>query len=254
LAAKVADDALGERFATEFRAAGVAYNTPPLKAPPTTARCLIAVTSDGQRSMNTFLGASTLLVANDIDETLIESGEILFLEGYLFDRDEAKAAFIHAAETARAAKRKVALTLSDLFCVERHRDSFRHLVKGHVDILFANEAEILNLYETSDLGAALNTARAACPMVAVTRSEHGSVIAAGPETFNINAAPVAKVIDTTGAGDQYAAGFLFGHARGRPLAECGALASLAAAEVISHMGPRPETNLRALALKAGLSI
>lgn len=251
---KVADDALGERFATEFRAAGVAYATPPLKAPPTTARCLIAVTPDGQRSMNTFLGASTLLVANDIDEDLISAGAILFLEGYLFDRDEAKAAFVHAAETARAAKRKVALTLSDLFCVERHRDSFRHLVQGHVDILFANEAEILNLYETSDLGAALNTARAACPIVAVTRSEHGSVIAAGPETFNVNAAPVAKVVDTTGAGDQYAAGFLFGHARGRPLPECGALASLAAAEVISHMGPRPETDLRGLALKAGLSV
>jgi sugar/nucleoside kinase (ribokinase family) len=251
---KVADDALGERFATEFRAAGVAYNTPPLKAPPTTARCLIAVTSDGQRSMNTFLGASTLLVANDIDEEMISAGEILFLEGYLFDRDEAKAAFIHAAETARAAKRKVALTLSDLFCVERHRDSFRHLVKGHVDILFANEAEILNLYETSDLGAALNAARSACPIVAVTRSEHGSVIAAGAETFNISAAPVGKVVDTTGAGDQYAAGFLFGHARGRPLQECGALASLAAVEVISHMGPRPETNLRALALKSGLTV
>ncbi|MDX2274252.1 MAG: adenosine kinase [Hyphomonadaceae bacterium] len=251
---KVADDELGERFATEFRAAGVTYNTPPLKAPPTTARCLIAVSPDGQRSMNTFLGASTLLVANDIDEELISAGQILFLEGYLFDRDEAKAAFVHAAETARAAKRKVALTLSDLFCVERHRDSFRHLVKGHVDILFANEAEILNLYETNDLGAALEAARSACPIVAVTRSEHGSVIAAGSDTFNVNAAPVAKVVDTTGAGDQYAAGFLFGHARGKPLPECGALASLAAEEVISHMGPRPETNLRALALRAGVAV
>lgn len=251
---KVADDALGARFATEFRAAGVAYSTPPLKAPPTTARCLIAVTPDGQRSMSTFLGASTLLVANDIDAELIAAGEILFLEGYLFDRDEAKAAFVHAAESARSAKRKVTLTLSDLFCVERHRDSFRHLVKGHVDILFANEAEILNLYETDDLGAALSAARSACPIVAVTRSERGSVIAAGAETINVSAAPVAKVVDTTGAGDQYAAGFLFGYARGHALAECGALASLAAAEVISHMGPRPETNLRSLALKAGLSV
>ncbi len=251
---KVADDALGARFTTEFRAAGVTFNTAPRPAPPGTARCLIAVTPDGQRSMNTYLGASTLLAAGDLDAELIQAGETLFLEGYLFDRDEAKAAFVRAAEIARAAGRKVALTLSDTFCVDRHRDSFRHLVSGHVDILFCNEAEVLSLYESSDLGAALESARKACPLVAVTRSEIGSLVATRDETVEVKAYPVAKVVDTTGAGDQYAAGFLFGYARKRSLAECGALASLAAAEVISHMGPRPEQNLRALALKSSFRV
>jgi sugar/nucleoside kinase (ribokinase family) len=250
---KVADDELGARFTREFRAAGVAFDTAPRAAPPGTARCLIAVTPDGQRSMNTYLGASTLLEPADIDSALIASGAVTFLEGYLFDRDEAKAAFVKAAEIARAAGRKVALTLSDTFCVERHRDSFRHLVAGHVDILFANEHEILALYETGDVMAAIETARGQCPIVAVTRSADGSLIAAGAETFVIAAAPIAKVVDSTGAGDLYAAGFLFGHARGRSLPECGALASLAAAEVISHMGPRPEASLAALAAKAGLA-
>lgn len=251
---KVADDDLGVRFTQEFRAAGVTFNTPPRPTPPGTARCLIAVTPDGQRSMSTYLGASTLLNADDIDATLIEAGGILFLEGYLFDRDEAKAAFVRAAEIARAAGRKVALTLSDTFCVDRHRESFRHLVAGHVDILFANENEILSLYESKDLNAALEKARTACPIVAVTRSEHGSVIAAGAETVTVQPMPVARVVDSTGAGDQYAAGFLLGYAKGRTLAECGALASLAAAEVISHMGPRPETNLRGLALSRGFRV
>lgn len=251
---KVADDDLGVRFTQEFRAAGVTFNTPPRPTPPGTARCLIAVTPDGQRSMSTYLGASTLLNADDIDATLIEAGGILFLEGYLFDRDEAKAAFVRAAEIARAAGRKVALTLSDTFCVDRHRESFRHLVAGHVDILFANENEILSLYESKDLNAALEKARSACPIVAVTRSEHGSVIAAGAETVTVQPMPVARVVDSTGAGDQYAAGFLLGYAKGRTLAECGALASLAASEVISHMGPRPETNLRGLALSRGFRV
>lgn len=251
---KVAGDALGAQFTREFRAAGVAFNTAPRSAPPGTARCLIAVTPDGQRSMNTYLGASTLLDANDLDTGLIQSGETLFLEGYLFDRDEAKAAFVRAAEIARAAGRKVSLTLSDTFCVDRHRDSFRHLVSGHVDILFCNESEILSLYESNDLGDAIAQARNACPLVAVTRSEHGSMIVTKDETVEAKAFPVAKVVDTTGAGDQYAAGFLFGYTRNKSLAECGALASLAAAEVISHMGPRPETSLRELAQKHGLSI
>ena len=204
--------------------------------------------------MSTYLGASTLLSADDIDASLIQSGAILFLEGYLFDRDEAKAAFVRAAEIAAANDRKVSLTLSDIFCVERHRESFQHLVAHHVDILFANEREILGLYETSDLQTALAAARAACPIVAVTRSELGSVIVSEAGETHVAPAPVARVVDSTGAGDQYAAGFLFAHARGRPLAECGALASLAAAEVIAHMGPRPETNLRALALKSGFRV
>lgn len=251
---KVADDELGTKFTLEFRAAGVTFNTPPRPAPPGTARCLIAVTPDGQRSMSTYLGASTLLASSDVDAALIQAGKLLFLEGYLFDRDEAKAAFVHAAEIARAAGRKVSLTLSDTFCVERHRESFKHLVAGHVDILFANENEILSLYEEQDLGAALEAARKACPLVVVTRSALGSLIAADGETIEVKAAPVEAVVDTTGAGDLYAAGFLFGYARERPLAECGALASLAAAEVISHMGPRPETNLRAFALSKGMRV
>lgn len=251
---RVAEDDLGGRFTQEFRAAGVAFDTPARAAPPGTARCLIAVTPDGQRSMSTYLGASTLLSTEDIDATLIQSGETLFLEGYLFDRDEAKAAFVRASEIARAAGRKVALTLSDRFCVDRHRESFQYLVKGHVDILFSNESEISGLYESDDLGAALDKARKACPTVIVTRGESGSVIAAGAETVEVQPMPVAKVVDSTGAGDQYAAGFLFGYARGRSLAECGALASLAAGEVISHMGPRPETNLRALALSSGFRV
>lgn len=251
---KVAQDDLGARFTKEFRAAGVAFNTAPRPGTPGTARSLIVVTPDGQRSMNTYLGASTLLSAEDLDEELIQSGQTLFLEGYLFDRDEAKAAFVRAAEIARAADRKVSLTLSDTFCVDRHRDSFRHLVAGHVDILFCNESEILSLYECTDLGDAIAQARKACPLVAVTRSEHGSIIVTKDDTVEAKAFSVSKVVDTTGAGDQYAAGFLFGYTRGRSLADCGALASLAAAEVISHMGPRPETSLRELAQQRGLSI
>jgi sugar/nucleoside kinase (ribokinase family) len=251
---KVADDALGVQFTQAFRAAGVAFQTPPRPAPPGTARSLIAVTPDGHRSMNTYLGASTLLSPSDIDAAFIRAGQTLFLEGYLFDRDEAKAAFVHAAEIARAGARKVALTLSDKFCVDRHRESFKHLVAGHVDILFANEAEVLSLFESNDLGAALEAARRACPIVIVTRSAAGSLIAAAGDVVTIKAMPVEHVVDTTGAGDQYAAGFLFGFARGQSLPECGALASLAAAEVISHMGPRPETSLGTLALKHGYRV
>lgn len=248
---KVADDGLGARFAEAFRAAGVSFNTPPRAGQPGTARSLIAVTPDGHRSMSTYLGASTLLAPSDIDAELIGAGGILFLEGYLFDRDEAKAAFVRAAEIAQAAERKVALTLSDLFCVERHKQSFRQLVAGHVDILFANEAEILGLYDATVLEDALLIAQRDCPIVAVTRSEHGSVIMANAETIHVAAVP-AKVVDTTGAGDLYAAGFLFGLARGESLARCGALGSLAAAEVIAHLGPRPDVSLRDLAVKAGL--
>lgn len=251
---KVADDDLGRRFTEAFRASGVKYDTPPRGRPPGTARCLIVVTPDGQRSMNTYLGASTLLTADDLDVGLIQSAPILFLEGYLFDREEAKAAFIRASEIARAAERRVSITLSDVFCVERHRDSFKHLVANHIDILFANEREILELYETSDLAAALKAASSACRTVAVTRSELGSVIIHEGVETHIPPFPVQNVVDSTGAGDLYAAGFLFGFARGRPIAECGALASLAAAEVISHMGPRPETNLRGLALKHGFRV
>ncbi len=243
---KVADDALGAQFTQAFRAGGVVFDTPPRKGTPGTARSMIAVTPDGHRSMNTYLGASTLLEPADIDRALIEAGQITFLEGYLFDRDEAKAAFVRAAEFAKGAGRRVSLTLSDVFCVERHRESFKQLVAGHIDILFANENEILALYETDNLDDAAERAQRDCPIVAVTRSEHGSMIIANAELIHVPAEP-ANVIDTTGAGDLYAAGFLFGLATGRPLDICAKLGSIAAGEVISHIGPRPETSLKALA-------
>jgi sugar/nucleoside kinase (ribokinase family) len=247
---KVADDALGRGFASAFRAIGADFETPARPGPPGTARSLIVVTPDGERSMSTYLGASTLLAKADIDRAQIEAATITYLEGYLFDREDAKAAFVRAAEIARAAGRKVAVTLSDFFCVERHRASFSHLVAHHIDILLANEAELTALYETSDFRAALETARAACPIVAVTRGDKGSVVVAGPDHFEIAAPPVARVLDTTGAGDQYAAGFLHGYAQARPLAACGALGALAAAEVIAHIGPRPEASLKTLAEQA----
>ncbi|MDX2237627.1 MAG: adenosine kinase [Hyphomonadaceae bacterium] len=249
---KVADDALGARFIKEFRAGGVAFDSAARPGPPSTARCIIAVSPDGQRSMNTYLGASTLLEPADVVPSVIQSGAIVFLEGYLFDRDEAKAAFVRAAEIAKAAGRRVALTTSDVFCVERHRTSFRHLVAGHIDVLLANEGELLSLYETASLTEALAAARADCPVVAVTRSAQGSIVADAAGAVEIAAEPVAQVVDTTGAGDLYAAGFLFGLSRGRPLAECGKLGAIAAGEVISHMGPRPETRLDALVRAAGL--
>jgi sugar/nucleoside kinase (ribokinase family) len=251
---KVADDELGAQYRRELVASGVTFNTPAFSAPPGTARSLIAVTPDAHRSMNTFLGASSLLSSNDVDDQLVRDSSVLFLEGYLFDREAAKMAFVHAAEIAKSAGRKVSLTLSDLFCVDRHHQSFLHLVDGHVDILFANEREILRLYETSSLKEAMEAARKHCPLTAITLSDKGSIIVTANETVEVKADPVAKVIDTTGAGDQYAAGFLFGLSRERPLAECGALASLAAAEVISHMGPRPDVSLRGLALQRGMKV
>jgi sugar/nucleoside kinase (ribokinase family) len=213
---------------------------------------MIAVTPDGQRSMSTYLGAASLLEPAHIDPALVQRGAITFLEGYLFDRDEAKAAFVRAAEIARAADRKVALTLSDGFCVERHRDSFIHLIANHIDVLLCNEDEILRLYETADFEAALTRARAECPLVACTRSAKGAVIGQGAEVVSVPAEPVGRIVDTTGAGDQFAAGFLFGVAKGRPLADCGKLGVMAAAEVISHIGPRPIVKLSMLAEQRGL--
>ena len=249
---KVADDQLGGIFAHDLRAAGVAYGTPPLTGGPSTARCLIAVTPDGERSMNTFLGASTLFSESDLDPDMIRGAKAVFLEGYLFDKDEAKQAFVAASEIAAAAGRKVALTLSDLFCVERHRASFRYLVKSHVDILFANEDEIVALYEAKDFDDALIMAREECEFAALTRSEKGSVVVSSESAFVVPADPVENVVDATGAGDLYAAGFLHGWARGRSPYDCGRLGTVAAAEVISHYGARPETSLKELARAKGL--
>jgi len=251
---KVADDTLGAQFKKEMEAGGVPFETAPLIEGPATARSIIFVTPDGARSMNTFLGASVMFSPADVDEAMVQGGAILYLEGYLFDREEAKAAFIHASEIATAAGRKVSLTLSDGFCVDRHRSSFRHLVKNHVDILFSNEEELLSLYETDDFDAAVAALRGDQALAAVTRGEKGSVVIGDGEPIHVPAEPVSEVVDTTGAGDQYAAGFLLGHARGLPLALCAKLGHIAAAEVISHYGPRPEVSLRDLAGAAGISL
>ena len=244
---KVRDDQLGEVFRHDLAAVGVGYSTAPATTGPSTGRCLIVVTPDAQRTLTTYLGASVHLGPADVDRALIERAGILYLEGYLFDPPEAQRAFRTAADMAHAAGRKVALTLSDPFCVDRHRAAFRELVERHVDILFANEVEIRSLYEAADFDAALQQARRHCAVAALTRSELGSVVAAGDEIHVIDAHPVAQVVDTTGAGDLYAAGFMVGLSRGLDLATCGRLGSLAAAEVISHVGARPQTPLVELA-------
>jgi sugar/nucleoside kinase (ribokinase family) len=212
----------------------------------------VLVTPDGQRTMHTFLGVSPQLGDGEVDETLIRSARIVYLEGYLFDRPEAKAAFRQAAAIAGKAGRQVALSLSDAFCVDRHRAEFLSLIRGHVDILFANEAEITSLYRTSSFDEAARLARADTKLAALTRSEKGSVILGQGTSVSVPAAPVAKVVDTTGAGDLYAAGFLYGIATGRDLETAGRLGSLAAGEIISHIGARPEKPLLELARQAGL--
>jgi len=249
---KVHDDELGRVFAHDMRAGGVRFETAPLRQGAPTARCLILVTPDAQRTMSTFLGACVALGPDDIPAALIASAQVTYLEGYLFDPPQAKAAFRKAAELAHAAGRRVSLTLSDAFCVERYRAEFRALIAGHVDVLFANEAEIGSLYETRDFDAALAAVRGQCEIACLTRSEKGSIVVTDSETHRIPAAPVGRLVDTTGAGDLYASGFLFGLTHGRDLALSGRLGSLAAAEVIGHYGARPETSLQALAAKAGL--
>jgi sugar/nucleoside kinase (ribokinase family) len=244
---KVRDDQLGEVFSHDLRAVGVGYSTPAATTGPPTGRCLIVVTPDAQRTLTTYLGASVHLGPGEIDKRLIERASILYLEGYLFDPPEAQRAFRAAADMAHAAGRKVALTLSDPFCVDRHRDAFRELVERHVDVLFANEAEIRSLYRTTDFDGALRQVRGHCAVAALTRSERGSVVVAGDEVHVIAASPVKTVVDTTGAGDLYAAGFMIGLSRGLDPATCGRLGSLAAAEVISHVGARPQTPLAELA-------
>ena len=251
---KVADDALGQAFREGMQAADVPFTTAPLRDGPGTARSIIFVTPDGHRSMNTYLGASVEFSPEDVDAEMVRSAGILYLEGYLFDKEVAKAAFVHAAEIAHAANRKVSLTLSDRFCVDRHRDSFRHLIRNQVDILFANEDELLSLYQTEDFDAAIALLRSETALAAITRSEKGSVLVAGGDPIAVPAEPLAQLVDTTGAGDQYAAGVLMGIARDLPLATCARLGHIAAAEVISHYGPRPETSLKTLAAAAGIEL
>lgn len=242
---KVAADQLGQVFAHDIKAAGVHFPTAPLASGAPTARCLILVTPDGQRTMNTFLGACVTFGPEDVDAAEVARAKVVYLEGYLFDPPAAQAAFRAAAKAAHAAGRKVALTLSDPFCVGRHRDAFRAFVAEECDILFANEAEILALYETDDFEAAARRVAQDVEIAALTRSEHGSVILAGGERHVIAAQPT-QVVDTTGAGDAYAAGFLAAWTLGKPLAEAGRWGSIAAAEVISHYGARPQADLKAL--------
>lgn len=251
---KVADDQLGQVFTHDIRAAGVHFNTPPLVDGAGTGRCLINVTPDGQRTMSTFLGAANQLTVADVDADLIGDSAIVYLEGYLFDPAPARAAFEAAAEAAHAAGRKVAITLSDAFVVGRWRDELLTFIEASADIVLANEAELLALYETEDFDAAAEKLSEIVEVAAVTRGEHGSVILKGEQRVRIPAFAVDRVVDTTGAGDQYAAGFLLGLARGLSLADAGALGSLAAAEVIAHWGPRPMTSLHELAEQKGLRL
>jgi sugar/nucleoside kinase (ribokinase family) len=245
---KVADDQLGEVFSHDIRAVGVRFETAKVPGGDTsTARCLIMVTPDAQRTMSTFLGACLQLGPDDIDERLIADSKVVYLEGYLWDPPAAKEAFLKAARVARRAGRKVALSLSDPFCVERHRNELRELVHEHVDILFANEREACALYQVEQVEQAVEELRGRCELAAVTLSARGSLVLAGEQAIPVPAARVERVVDTTGAGDLYAAGFLHGYCTGRPPELCARLGSLCAAEVIAHFGARPEISLRKLA-------
>ena len=247
---KVADDELGKIFQHDLRSMGIQFDTQPLVMGSKTGRCLILVTPDAQRTMNTYLGAGVELTPGDVDEDMITNAQVTYLEGYLFDPQNAKQAFIKAAETAHAAGHRVALSLSDPFCVDRHRSDFLRLVENHVDILFANEDEIKSLFMQDNFEDAASAISEHVEIAALTRSEKGAVIRNGKNEFLIPAAPVENVIDTTGAGDQFAAGFLFGFTSGKDIETAGKLGALAASEVISHMGPRPETAYKNFIQKA----
>ena len=252
---KVKDDQLGQVFTHDIRAAGVAFDTPPDADGPSTARCYILVTPDGERTMNTFLGAAQDLHPNDIDADAIAGAAITYLEGYLWDPPHAKEAFLKAAGIAHGAGRSVALTLSDAFCVDRYRAEFLDLIRnGTVDIVFANEHELHSLYQTADFETAINALRNDAKLAVITRSEMGCVVVTREQTDAVRAAPIERVVDATGAGDLFAAGFLVGLSRGADNRTAARLGALAAAEVILHLGARPETSLRQLALQGGLAV
>ena len=250
---RVRNDQLGGIFAHDIRSVGARFDTPAATDGPSTARCLIFVTPDAQRTMCTYLGASVGLDPSDLDLEMVAQAKVLYLEGYLWDSDEAKRAFIAAAEVARAHGAEVALSLSDAFCVERHRDSFQQLVDGHVDILFANEMEITSLYKANRFDEAAEQVRGRCRIAALTRSESGSVILNGSGTHHIEPYNLGPLVDTTGAGDLYAAGFLHGHTQGMGVDACGRLASLCAGQVVTQLGPRSQVDLRELVAQHSLS-
>jgi sugar/nucleoside kinase (ribokinase family) len=242
---KVRDDQLGAVFAHDMRAMGVAFHTALANSGAPTARCLVLITPDAERTMNTYLGACVGLGPEDIDPATIAAAKVTYLEGYLWDPPEAKKAFVKAATLAHGAGRLVSLSLSDAFCVERHRDGFLELVRDHVDVLFANEEEILSLYRAGSFDEALAGVRAHCRIAALTRGDKGSVVVSADAVHVVDAEPVTAV-DTTGAGDAYAAGFLFGLTHDHDLATAGRIGGIAAAEIIAHVGPRPDLSLKAL--------
>lgn len=243
---KVADDKLGHAFKNDMKKIGVDYNTQDIILGYPTGHCMILVTPDADRTMNTCLGAATQLMPEDIDVDLLSSAKVTYLEGYLFDPDHAKKAFFKAGSIVEDAGHNLALTLSDPFCVDRHRDDFQELIEKHVNILFANEDEIKSLYQVDTFEQAAEIVKGKCNIAAITRSEKGSVVITADSIIEVPAEPVANVVDTTGAGDAYAAGFLFGFTQDKDLATCARIGSIAAAEVISHMGARPATDLKTL--------
>jgi len=249
---KVKSDQLGTVFRHDISASGVRFETPGADQGPETARCLILVTPDGERTMNTFLGACIEFGPQDIDEEIVRDSKVVYMEGYLWDPEQAKLAFLKAAEIARGAGRDVSLSLSDSFCVDRHRSSFLELIRRDVDILFANEDEIKSLYQVESFDEALQAVRQDCKLAALTRSGAGSVIVSSNEVHVVEARKVEKLVDTTGAGDLYAAGFFAGYTNDKELAQCAQLGALAASEIISHIGARPQENLKDLASKNGL--
>jgi sugar/nucleoside kinase (ribokinase family) len=252
---KLKADELGRAFSHDIRAAGVSFETPAAKDGPSTGRCYVLVTPDGERTMNTYLGAAQDLHPKDVDENMVAASAITYLEGYLWDPKHAKEAFLKAAKIAHGSGRKVALSLSDAFCVDRWRDEFLALMRdGTLDLVFANEAELHSLYQTSDFNGAIAALRGDIGAAVVTRSEKGCLVL-GPEGVEaVPAFPVERVVDTTGAGDLFAAGFLCGLARGADDRSCGRLGALAAAEIIQHLGARPENSLRQLAQENGLAV
>jgi sugar/nucleoside kinase (ribokinase family) len=249
---KIKRDQLGDIFRHDMKTQGVHFNSVAASDGPATARSFILVTPDSERTMNTYLGACVNLTTADIEEAVVKDARVTYMEGYLYDRPEAKDAFRRACDIARAANRLTSVTLSDSFCVERHRDDFLHLIRSRIDIVFANETEIKSLYQTQNFNGALEAIRKDCAIAVLTRSEKGSVVVRGGETVEVPAHPVSRIVDVTGAGDLYAAGFLFGFTRELPLRRCAELGGFAAAEVISHVGARPEVSLLEHAQVTGL--
>jgi sugar/nucleoside kinase (ribokinase family) len=251
---KVKDDQLGAIYRHDMRSLGVTFDSAAAAQGPATARSFILVTPDGERTMNTYLGACVNLTTADIDETVVRNSRVTYMEGYLYDKPDAMAAFRHAATVSQDAKQLTSITLSDSFCVERHRDDFLSLIRTSIDIVFANESEIKSLYQTQNFQGAVEAVRRDCAIAVLTRSEKGCVVVRGGDIIEVPAHTVAQVVDVTGAGDLFASGFLYGYTRDMPLRRCAELGGFAAAEVISHVGARPDVDLRQHAKMAGLLV